>query len=123
MLRLKQLAPMGLEPVDLTLEDGDCMTITGPSGSGKTLFLRAIADLDRNDGDAETNRLVRSQVEAPVWRKSVAYVPAESGWWADTVRPHLADGSPNPLLDLLGLDRACLDWQIAHHRQALPLSC
>jgi len=110
VLGLKQLTPLGLAPVDLTLDDGACLTISGPSGAGKSLLLRAIVDLDRNCGDAETGSVTRSQVAAPDWRKAVAYVPAESGWWADRVSAHMPKGDPGPLLDVLGLDRSCLDW-------------
>lgn len=125
MLRLRQLAPAGLEPVDLTLDDGACLTVSGPSGSGKTIFLRAIADLDLNGGEAETASLVRSNVEASTWRTSVAYVPAESGWWADSVGPHMPEGDPAPLLESVGLDLSCLEWTVSRlstgERQRLAL--
>lgn len=125
MLCLRQLAPVGLEPIDLTLGDGDCLTVTGPSGSGKTVFLRAIADLDLNGGDAETASLVRSKVEAPTWRASVAYVPAESGWWADEVGSHMPEGDAEPLLASVGLELSCLEWTVSRlstgERQRLAL--
>jgi ABC-type multidrug transport system ATPase subunit len=125
MLRLRQLAPLGLEPIDLTLGDGACLTVSGPSGSGKTIFLRAIADLDLNGGEAETANLVRSHVEASTWRASVAYVPAESGWWADGVGSHMPEGDPKPLLESVGLDLSCLDWTVSRlstgERQRLAL--
>ncbi|NKB46088.1 MAG: ATP-binding cassette domain-containing protein [Alphaproteobacteria bacterium] len=125
MLSLTHLEPRGLAPVDLALDDGACLAISGPSGAGKTVLLRAIADLDRNGGDAETNSMIRSQVAAPVWRKAVTYVPAESGWWADQVDAHMPAGDPGPLLDSLNLDRACLAWQVSRlstgERQRLAL--
>lgn len=114
MLRLHTLQPLGLGPVNLTLQDGGCLAVTGPSGAGKTLFLRAIADLDENGGDAETATLRRADVAGPVWRRAVAYVPAESGWWADTVAGHMpASEQCLSLMAGLGLPAACLDWEVA----------
>ena len=125
MLRLQQLEPLGLAPVSLELDDGACLCVSGPYGAGKTLLLRAIADLDRNEGDAATGSLVRSEVSAPDWRKAVAYVPAESGWWADTVGPHMSAGDIVPLLTALGLEAACIEWEVARlstgERQRLAL--
>lgn len=126
MLRLHRLAPRGLKPIDLDLKDGNCLCVTGPSGSGKTVFLRAIADLDVNGGEAETAGVVRSQVSAPEWRKTVAYVPAESGWWADCVGPHFPNGDPDALLQALGLGLNCLEWEVTRlstgERQRLALA-
>jgi len=34
----------------LALAAGECVAVKGPSGAGKTLLLRAIADLDPNQG-------------------------------------------------------------------------
>jgi len=125
MLRLHHLEPFGLAPVELELEDGACLCVTGPSGSGKTILLRAIADLDLNDGDAATENLLRSQVTAPDWRRAVAYVPAESGWWGDVVGPHMPSGDVVTLLSDIGLDTSCLDWEVARlstgERQRLAL--
>lgn len=125
MLRLHHLAPRGLQPVNLDLKDGGCLCLTGPSGSGKTVFLRAVADLDVNGGDAETAQVVRSDVTAPEWRKATVYVPAESGWWADDVGSHFLDGDPDALFDGLGLASNCLEWDVARlstgERQRLAL--
>lgn len=126
MLVLHRLKPHGLEPVDLTLADGACLCVTGPSGSGKTVWLRAIADLDVNDGGAETSCVTRSDVSGPAWRKTVAFVPAESGWWADQVGSHMSSGDPTTLLEALGLGAASLDWEVARlstgERQRLALA-
>ncbi|MGB1875320.1 MAG: ABC transporter ATP-binding protein [Rhodospirillaceae bacterium] len=125
MLTLTQLVPRGLAPFDLTLQDGACLTVSGPSGAGKTVLLRAIADLDVNAGEARAGSLIRSQISAPVWRKNVAYVPADTGWWADHVHSHMPEGDPGPLLDAMDLDRACLSWPVAQlstgERQRLAL--
>lgn len=125
MLRLHRLAPRGLKPVDLDLKNGDCLCVTGPSGSGKTVFLRAIADLDVNGGEAETAEIARSHISAPDWRRAVVYVPAESGWWADRVGSHFPDGDPGALLKALDLDLNCLEWEVARlstgERQRLAL--
>lgn len=125
MLHLHQLKPLGLEPVDLDLAGGTCLCVTGPSGSGKTVWLRAIADLDVNSGSAKTSNITRSDVSAPAWRKAVAFVPAESGWWADRVGAHFAEGDPKPLLESLDLSTDCLDWEVARlstgERQRLAL--
>ena len=44
-LHIEGLRSHGLGPISLTLEAGECVTVSGPSGAGKTLLLRAIADL------------------------------------------------------------------------------
>ena len=114
MLRLHSLQPLGLNPISLELPDGACLAVTGPSGAGKTLFLRAIADLDDNGGDAETATMRRATVSAPAWRRVVAYVPAESGWWSDTVAAHLAASEQCvALMGDLGLTADSLDWEVA----------
>ncbi|MCD2257419.1 amino acid ABC transporter ATP-binding protein [Agrilactobacillus fermenti] len=39
-----------LEDIDLTVHQGDVITLIGPSGSGKTTFLRIITTLEQADG-------------------------------------------------------------------------
>src|SRR5215467_12741386 len=70
------------------LHAGECVALQGASGVGKSLLLRAIADLDPNEGFVELHGMPRETTPAPVWRKHVTYVAAESGWWADTVQEH-----------------------------------
>jgi phosphate-transporting ATPase len=67
------------------------MAVRGSSGAGKTLLLRAIADLDPNEGRVTLAGRDRSTIAAPEWRRLVGYVPAEPGWWADTVGGHFGE--------------------------------
>jgi phosphate-transporting ATPase len=39
-----------IKPVSFELSAGECIAVSGSSGAGKTLLLRAIADLDPNQG-------------------------------------------------------------------------
>lgn len=126
MLRIRALTRLSMGPFDFEVADGVCLAITGPSGAGKSVLLRAIADLDPNDGFACTAHLERESVPAPKWRSAVALLPAESGWWADDVAAHFRDPKAIvPLLELVGLDPAAIGWQVARlstgerHRLAL----
>lgn len=78
----------GRGPYDLTLRPGTITALTGPSGSGKSLLLRALADLDPGEGRVTLNDDARETVPAPVWRRRVAYLAAEAGWWDDRVIDH-----------------------------------
>ena len=103
-------------PFDLKLMSGSCAAITGPSGSGKSLLLRMIADLDTNDGQVILDGHDRSGFPATEWRRRVTYVAAESGWWAESVRPHLRDADQSAielLADRLGLKKELLDGSVA----------
>ena len=94
------------------MASGECVTIQGPSGSGKSLLLRAIVDLDPNDGDVSLDEIARNKVPADEWRRLVAMVPAESGWWSDLVGDHFEpDNDPVALLDAIGLPDA-LAWKV-----------
>ena len=99
--------------VSFDLRDGECVALQGPSGVGKTLLLRAIADLDPNEGTVKLDGTLRQAVPAPVWRKRVTYVAAEPGWWCDTVKEHFTDWDDAlPLVMRLGLPDDCGPWQI-----------
>src|SRR5512140_329166 len=94
--------------VSFDLQDGDCVALQGPSGVGKSLLLRAIADLDPNEGTVKLDGVLRETMPAPVWRSKVTYVAAEPGWWADTVRQHFREwGEAVSLVAELGLPRDC----------------
>lgn len=148
-LTLSQLQPRVLAPVDLQISAGELIFISGPSGSGKSLLLRAIADLDPNQGEVLIDDRPRKSIPAPEWRRRVGLLPAESGWWTDRVGDHFiaaaaagAASSTDPadnadsdlavstalphLLARLGFERDVLDWDIQRlstgERQRLALA-
>ena len=127
MLCVRHLSAPGVTVDDLHVADGACAAVMGPSGAGKTRLLRAIADLDPNRGEAVAGGIERAQVSGPVWRRVVGYVPAESGWWADTVGAHFPEPERSrALLGELRLPAAVLDWPVARlstgERQRLALA-
>lgn len=126
MLRIHGLRSRGLAPISLDLPSGACAVVTGPSGSGKTLFLRAIADLDPNDGDVVLDGASRGDVAAPDWRRRAAYLQAETGWWTDIVGDHMPDrAAAAALAATFGLAADALDWPVTRlstgERQRLAL--
>ncbi len=90
-LRSVRLRSALVGPFDIEVAAGECIAITGASGSGKSLFLRLLADLDPGEGEVFLDDVERSTMPAPAWRRQVAYVAAESGWWFDTVAAHFPD--------------------------------
>jgi phosphate-transporting ATPase len=99
--------------VSFELNDGECIALQGPSGVGKSLLLRAIADLDPNEGAVKLDGTLREAVPAPLWRKKVTYVAAEPGWWADTVQKHFTPWADAiPLVTRLGLPPSCGTWLV-----------
>lgn len=92
-LRLAGLQSALAGPFDLSVERGTILAITGASGSGKSLFLRMLVDLDVNEGLVELDGVARAAIAAPIWRRQIAYVPAETGWWGETVADHLVPGT------------------------------
>lgn len=126
MLRVANLSTDLIGPISLDLGPGNCVGVQGASGSGKSLLLRAIADLDPNRGEVRLDGQEREDIQAPDWRRRVALVPAESGWWAETVGAHFAAApDPAPWLDALGLADP-LGWEVARlstgERQRLALA-
>ena len=114
MLSARDLASPVLGPVSLDVAAGECVAVMGASGAGKSLLLRAIADLDPNDGDVALNGIARNAIPANAWRQQVALVPAESGWWADIVGEHFIAAPPDmDLLEALGLAAESLTWTVA----------
>ena len=103
-----------LKPVSFSLSAGECIAIQGPSGGGKTLLLRAIADLDPSEGLVSLEGRGRTAISAPEWRRLVGYVPAEPGWWADTVGEHFADWTAAfAVARELGFSEEAREWPIA----------
>src|SRR5690242_7403957 len=91
LLRVWDLRTRLLKPASFSLASGECIAIRGPSGGGKTLLLRALADLDPNDGQVFLEGRDRLTMTGPEWRRLVGYLPAEPGWWADMVVDHFTD--------------------------------
>lgn len=113
-------------PYTLTVGAGECVSLSGPSGVGKSRLLRMIADLDPCTGEVRLGEAVCRAMPAPQWRRRVCYLPAEAGWWADTVREHLPKCAQTPsLLVALGLPERLLDAPLAQlssgERQRLAL--
>ncbi len=100
-LQIKQLQSPLAGPFSLTLEAGECLTISGPSGSGKSLLLRMLCDLDPNTGEALLNGVPRASIEAPAWRAAVVYQPAEAAWWLPTAAEHFKPGQMPRVMELL----------------------
>ena len=126
MLSVSRLTRPGLQPISFTVKAGKALAVMGPSGAGKSLLLRAIADLDPNDGEISIAGIERRSVTAPRWRRMAGLLPAETGWWADTVCEHFAYDRPGEeALMQLGLPGDALDWQVARlstgERQRLGL--
>lgn len=114
MLRVEGLTRLGLGPFNFQVDDGQCLAITGPSGAGKSVLLRAIADLDPNSGRISTGSRERDAISAPEWRRAVALVPAESGWWEDNVAAHFPEpDSVVAQLPELGLPKEAMGWDVA----------
>lgn len=127
MLTIRGLTRPGLSPVDLELAGGECVAVLGPSGGGKTLLLRAIADLDPNEGELRLDGESRAGMSGPEWRGRVSYLSSEPGWWAERIGAHFADAeAAMPLLAGLGLGAEALDWTVARastgERQRLALA-
>ncbi|WP_245648955.1 ABC transporter ATP-binding protein [Magnetovibrio blakemorei] len=129
MLSVRNLKRLSIGPVDLDVAAHDIVALCGPSGVGKSLLLRAIADLDPNEGTLSLLGESRESMSAPDWRRQVMYVPAHTGWWADTVEPHFAGLSlalVKDTLHRLGLESTALGWQVSNlstgERQRLALA-
>lgn len=125
-LRIEGLATTLIGPISFDVAAGECLALMGPSGAGKSLLLRAIVDLDPSTGNVMVGVNARDNMPASEWRKLVALVPAESGWWADRVRDHFpANTDAAELITKLGLARS-LEWEVGRlstgERQRLALA-
>jgi ABC-type multidrug transport system ATPase subunit len=125
-LRIEGLATGLIGPVSFDIAAGECVALMGASGAGKSLLLRAIVDLDPSTGKVRVGDRVRSDMPASEWRKLVALVPAESGWWADRVGDHFASKSDAiALIEALGIPGS-LEWEVSRlstgERQRLAIA-
>src|SRR3984893_18620501 len=90
-LQVRDLQTSILKPASFSLSAGEAIAVRGPSGAGKTLLLRAVADLDPNEGLVTLDGRDRSTGAGPEWRRLAGYVPAEPAWWAYTVGEHFGE--------------------------------
>src|SRR5262245_59243043 len=112
MLSVESLSRLHVS-ASFELRSGECIALQGASGTGKSLLMRAIADLDPNEGVLKLDGVLRESMPAPVWRKKVTYVATEPGWWAETVQEHFsAWDDAIPLIEKLGLPPTCGTWDI-----------
>jgi ABC-type iron transport system FetAB ATPase subunit len=127
LLTIRGLTCPGLAPFDLELVAGEAVVVLGPSGSGKSILLRAIADLDPNDGFVALGSEGRATMAAPEWRRRVTYLVAESGWWDEKVLAHFNDvAAGRRLFPALNLANAAMEWDVSRlstgERQRLALA-
>jgi len=125
-LRIDRLTTELIGPISFDIAAGECLALMGPSGVGKSLLLRAIVDLDPSTGNVMVGARARDDMPASEWRKLVALVPAESGWWADRVGEHFpAKADATELIGKLGL-AGSFEWDVSRlstgERQRLALA-
>jgi len=124
-LEARRLRVREVGPLSLALHAGACAGLTGPSGSGKTLLLRALADLEPHTGEVRLDGRPAAAFPPHEWRRRVMWVPAEAGWWAETVGEHL-DGADDALLARLGFGPDVRGWPVRRlssgERQRLALA-
>lgn len=116
LLEVEGLKTAQLGPLGLCLQSGELVQISGASGSGKSLLLRALADLDPSSGTVRLAGQDREAIEPPDWRRQVAYVPAETAWWATQVAEHFPAGWDRgqalAWLERFSLPEESLRWEI-----------
>ncbi len=126
MLRIDHLKTDTFSASDIVIVPGTCLAVTGPSGSGKSRFLRAVVDLDPNEGTIWLDGTERDRMPAPHWRTKIAYIPAESAWWSAKVGDHFPATAGNIDFAALDLPADCLSWPVSRlstgERQRLALA-
>ena len=114
-LQVSDLLFQNRGPYTFRIAPGQVVSLQGASGAGKTLLLRAIADLDLNQGQVRLGDMAREQIPAPIWRKTVAMLPAESFWWFDEVGDHfqVSGQAIETTLQQLGFELDVLNWEVS----------
>jgi len=113
VLKVQQLRFLDWHALSFDVNSGHCLGLMGRSGSGKTLLLRAIADLDVNEGRVSINGLFRDDIPGPEWRKKVGLLTSESKWWHELVGEHFEFPALNLLRELGFSDESVLQWKVS----------
>ncbi|MGW8310629.1 MAG: ABC transporter ATP-binding protein [Thiogranum sp.] len=111
MFDVTDLTRPGRPAVSFRLGEGELACLSGASGSGKTQLLRALVDLDPNEGSVTLLGVRRESLPPQQWRRRVAFLPAESRWWAATVAEHFADVDAEQLRRL-GFAKDVAGWRV-----------
>jgi ABC-type iron transport system FetAB ATPase subunit len=112
LFEAQDVTAMHVGPLSLSLQPGENLVLSAPSGTGKTLLLRALADLDVHDGKISLHGRGQAEYLPSEWRSRVAYLPAESAWWAEKVGEHFVDSDTVDWAQL-GFDDSVLDWSVS----------
>jgi putative ABC transport system ATP-binding protein len=80
-----------LSDISLRLSAGDRLAIVGPSGAGKSLLLRALALLDRFEGDLFYRGTAVQASDVPLYRSRVVLLPQQSNLLVGKVRAALME--------------------------------
>ena len=114
-LQISDLFFQSRGPYTFRIAPGQVTGLQGASGAGKILLLRAIVDLDPHQGQVRLGDMAREQVPAPIWRKTVAMLPAESFWWFDAVGDHfqVSGQAIEATLQQLGFELDVLNWEVS----------
>lgn len=103
-------------PYSFEVRENEVLGLTGVSGIGKTQMLRALVEVIAYGGEVRLGGTPASAFSAPDWRKNVAFVPADSAWWRDTVGEHFPDYLQSQLhkewLGGFGFNEDVLNWRI-----------
>lgn len=125
VLEVHGLRAAHVGPVDFRLLAGEICKLSGESGAGKTLLLRALADLDPNEGEVILDGTERARIPPTDWRRQVAYLPAEPLWWEERVGLHLRPQGDDAMLKGLGFEPEVRKWEVERlssgERQRLAL--
>lgn len=98
--------------LSISLLQHQVLLLSGPSGSGKSLLLRAMADLDVHVGQVFLRGVSQTLISPEDWRRQVAYVAAETAWWAATVGAHFLHQPSIDQLQQLGFEADVMGWQV-----------
>jgi len=122
-LELQDFQTQHLGPISRRIDEFNA-SLSGPSGCGKTLLLRAIADLDPHQGEVLLDGTPQSRLPGHQWRRQVAYLPADSHWWAERVGDHFPSDAKCDF-KAVGFTPDVLDWEVERlssgERQRLAL--